>query len=72
MLVRLCVHVSNPEDIAKISHATRYEPCHIVTEEGIVGFIVPYGKVEAILNKFAKAGADEFTAHLLSNQQEKP
>lgn len=36
MLVRVCVHVENPDDVATLAHATFHEPCYVNREEGVL------------------------------------
>ena len=63
-MVRIVVHLPDRALVSQLAHATKYEPVSVNREKGILAFDVPYGRVEAVLNRLAKNCAGEFMARL--------
>ena len=64
MIVRLVVHLGNRASVPHFVHATRHEPVAVDAAQGVVAFDVPYSRVEAVVNRLAKADVAEFLAHV--------
>jgi hypothetical protein len=64
MIVRVVVRLDKPALVQRFVHATRHEPVVIDAKQGIVAFDVPYSRVEAVLNRLARSGVGQLTAHL--------
>jgi len=65
VIVRIVVRPKERASVRHLVHATRHEPVAIDAERGIVAFDVVYRRVEAILNRLARSGVCEFSAHIV-------
>ena len=69
MFVCVCVHVTPPESVAQLVHATKYEPTFVSVKEGRLGYLMPSHQIERILGELAATNICEFSAHVVGKAE---